>query len=39
MDKPKTKLAEQYIKLVGSERKVKHVDSLYSDKFLSEYFD
>jgi hypothetical protein len=42
MDKPKTSLADQYIKQTGNyamDRKVKYVDSLYSDKFLNDYFN
>ena len=38
--KPKTSLADQQIKGTSktSERKVKHLDSLYSTEFLNAYF-
>jgi len=41
MDIPKTSLADQYIKVNKTEtheRKVKHLDSLYSANFLNAYF-
>lgn len=40
MDIPKTSLKDYYIKVNHtSERKVKHLDSLYSDGFLNTYFN
>ncbi len=39
MDMPKTSLSDQYIKVNHvRERKVKHLDSLYSAGFLNDYF-
>lgn len=39
MDIPKTSLSDQTIKIQNSnERKVKHLDSLYSTHFLNDYF-
>jgi len=39
MDIPKTSLKDQYVKVDDSaERKVKHLDSLYSQSFLNDYF-
>jgi hypothetical protein len=39
-NKPKTSLADQQLKgsSTTSERKVKHLDSLYSAEFLTAYF-
>jgi hypothetical protein len=39
MDIPKTSLKDQYVKVNNiTERKVKHLDSLYSQSFLNAYF-
>lgn len=39
MDIPKISLKDQYIKVHDSaERKVKHLDYLYSQTFLNDYF-
>lgn len=39
MDIPKTSLKDQYIKVNHSaDKKVKHLDSLYSKEFLNTYF-
>jgi hypothetical protein len=39
MDIPKTSLSDQFIKVKHTtERKVKHLDTLYSDEFLNAYF-
>uniref|UniRef100_A0A6C0BW04 Uncharacterized protein n=1 Tax=viral metagenome TaxID=1070528 RepID=A0A6C0BW04_9ZZZZ len=39
MDIPKTSLKDKYIKVKNTEeRKVKHLDSLYSTGFLNDYF-
>lgn len=39
MDTPKTSLNSQHINVKQTtERKVKHLDSLYSKEFLNEYF-
>lgn len=40
MHKPKTSLREQYIKLDGhGEKKVKYLDSLYTQTFIDTYFN
>lgn len=39
MDTPKTSLSDQSIKVKHTtERKVKHIDTLYSSEFLNAYF-